>query len=394
MSTIILEPTRVQESEQYLTNPQNDLNSENLPTLNMVEEETEVKKLSWFHWFVTNWLIMDPELIKQDDEKVAKKNYQVQNHDGMKYIYLFGGRLRSIKQKPINLATGIIILIPGILFWIFEAPWLWHNINPSVVILFSYCWALCLNFFIRASTSDPGILPRNIHVPLTLNTLKFNTLGAPDEYFNTISLPYHTDSTNYGVSVKYCPTCHIWRPPRTSHCGTCNSCITTHDHHCIFLNNCVGSRNYKYFLWFLASGIITSSFLVILSFIHLFHYKISKSSSIDHFSSSLSTTPLSLVLVIYGILVGVYPFLLLGFHIFLTSFNMTTREYLNYVRENNKRDIDDRYINVFDTLSVFKNIYINWFGTPKGISNFSLKEVYDPGDTRFQRINPLRSFEN
>ena len=79
----------------------------------------------------------------------------------------------------------------------------------------------------------------------------YKVMGSPpDEYFNTVTLPYwktnndNNDNTkisklanayhSHGVQVKYCGTCHIWRPSRTSHCNTCQQCILNHDHHCIF----------------------------------------------------------------------------------------------------------------------------------------------------------------
>ena len=52
------------------------------------------------------------------------------------------------------------------------------------------------------------------------------------------------EGENIAHRLKYCETCKIFRPPRTSHCTTCNNCIMVMDHHCPFVNNCIGKRNY------------------------------------------------------------------------------------------------------------------------------------------------------
>lgn len=356
------------------------------------ENENNIKEkqsLSLFHKLMANWVLTDPTYV---NNKNNLKNYQIQSHKDLKYVYLFGGRLRTVKQKPFNLICGILIILPGVLYWIFEANWLWNHVHGSLVILFTYFWFLSISFFIKASTSDPGLVSRNIHFPLTLNEQIIPDHAPPDEYFNTISLPYYGDESNFGASIRYCITCHVWRPPRTSHCGVCNSCIVVHDHHCVFLNNCVGSRNYKYFLWFLLSTTIATMLLFIPSFIHLFHYKISNDGvrQISSFHSSVSTYPMSLFLILYGCLAFCYPCMLLFGHLFLTACNLTTREYLNYVRGTHRK----KYINVYDTHSIFKNIYINWLGNPKSISAVSFKSNHEKGDIRFQKIQSFKSFNS
>lgn len=53
--------------------------------------------------------------------------------------------------------------------------------------------------------------------------------------------------------------CHICRcnvSEKAKHCRPCNKCVQNFDHHCQWLNNCVGSKNYKFFLGMVASGLM------------------------------------------------------------------------------------------------------------------------------------------
>jgi len=72
-------------------------------------------------------------------------------------VFCWGGRFQNTQDKPINIGTGLLVLIPGILFFVFSAPWLWHNISPAVPVVFAYIWYICMSSFIHASLSDPGV---------------------------------------------------------------------------------------------------------------------------------------------------------------------------------------------------------------------------------------------
>jgi palmitoyltransferase ZDHHC9/14/18 len=72
-------------------------------------------------------------------------------------VFFWGGRLQNTKHRPINIGTGLLILIPGVLFFIFSAPWLWHNISPAIPIVFAYIFYICLSSFFHASVTDPGV---------------------------------------------------------------------------------------------------------------------------------------------------------------------------------------------------------------------------------------------
>ncbi|CAN3355690.1 palmitoyltransferase Erf2p [Diutina catenulata] len=304
----------------------------------------------WVWWFITNWLVTDPALY-EEYHGAAKKAYQHQPQ----YIYWMGGRWRSAKQRPINVACVVFMVVPAVLYAIFEASWLWHHVSPAVVIVFCYLWLLMFALFMRASTSDPGVLPRHLHYPRLDEP-------EPEEYENTIRFPA---ADGRGVNVKFCPTCKIWRPPRTSHCHTCDVCVIKHDHHCIFLNNCVGHRNYRYFLYFLAAAVAASAFLVATSFVRLSRHR--------PWAQAIRQHPMALVLAVYALIGSVYPLLLLLFHVFLTAHNLTTREYLNYVRG----DHDPEFANVYDTGNVATNWYLNWLGYARGPSVASSTKPLD-----------------
>jgi len=72
-------------------------------------------------------------------------------------VFFWGGRLQNTRDKPISIATGFAVVLPGVLFLVFSAPWLWHNISPAIPIVFAYVYYICLSSFIHASLSDPGV---------------------------------------------------------------------------------------------------------------------------------------------------------------------------------------------------------------------------------------------
>ena len=86
-----------------------------------------------------------------------KKQTNVHEHFDGNTIFFFGGRWQNTRGRPINIATGFFVVLPCVLFFIFEAPWLWHNVSPAVPIIFAYLAYLCVSSFIHASVSDPGV---------------------------------------------------------------------------------------------------------------------------------------------------------------------------------------------------------------------------------------------
>jgi palmitoyltransferase ZDHHC9/14/18 len=100
-----------------------------------------------------------PALTQHDQPKSSTKQKRSYNHEFFtgNTVFFLGGRLQNTYSKPINIATGLFVLIPSVLFYVFSASWLWHNISPAIPIVFAYIFYICMSSFIHASVSDPGV---------------------------------------------------------------------------------------------------------------------------------------------------------------------------------------------------------------------------------------------
>jgi len=152
------------------------------------------------------------------------------------------GRFVSSQRRLEFFGTLLMIIPPYIIYYVFVAPWIWIEIHPAVVAVSIYLMISCLVFLFMAGFSDPGIFPRRKMNP------KMDT-EAKDSYY-TESPERHMIINGKRLTVRWCYTCHFWRPPRSSHCKICDNCVDRFDHHCPWVGNCVGKRNYRVFCGF------------------------------------------------------------------------------------------------------------------------------------------------
>ena len=129
--------------------------------------------------------------------------------------------------KP-TLMTSLAITLPVSLFLGFNSKYMWNNLNESVPLITVVLFIITIIYLIIASFSDPGIILRYSGETEERKEIMLNQMGHLRRY-------------------RFCTTCSIIRPSRSTHCGDCNNCVERFDHHCPWIGNCAGKRNYKYF---------------------------------------------------------------------------------------------------------------------------------------------------
>ena len=322
------------------------------------------------------------------DEKTGQKEPPVEGGKNYEHFtgntfFCLGGRLQNSRDKPVNLLTAIIVIVPSGLFFGYSAPWLWHHISPALPIVYAYLFYVCMSSFIHASAVDPGIVPRNLHPQQDFSEDPL-AVGPPTTDWVMVKLAT-SEVAAMDVPVKYCKTCNIWRPPRCYHCRVCDNCVETLDHHCVWLNNCVGRRNYRYFFSFVTSLTILSLYLFGASLAHVLAYRNRENLS---FHQTVNKWRAPWAMVIYGAVGFLYPASLISYHLFLTGRGETTREFLN----SHKFAKSDRH-RPFTQGNVFVNCAAVLF-RPRPPTYIQFEKPYEQGDQRFNphtRKNRVRA---
>ncbi|KAM6045538.1 palmitoyltransferase ZDHHC18 isoform 1-T1 [Chlamydotis macqueenii] len=230
-----------------------------------------------------------------------------------------GGRLMLARHSGVFALTLGLILATSGLFFAFDCPFLASHLTLAIPIIAAILFFFVVSCLLQTSFRDPGILPRATPSEAADLEKRIDSMGT-----STYRPPARTMEVvinKYVVKLKYCYTCKMFRPPRTSHCSVCDNCVERFDHHCPWVGNCVGKRNYRYFYAFILSLSFLTAFIFACVVTHL-----TLRSQRDGFLATLKTTPAS-VLELVICFFSVWSILgLSGFHTYLVASNLTTNE--------------------------------------------------------------------
>ncbi|CCM00022.1 uncharacterized protein FIBRA_02048 [Fibroporia radiculosa] len=129
--------------------------------------------------------------------------------------FFFGGRILIGGDEPWAFVASLVVVlgITGVWFGT-TCVWWWKHESPVVAAVGAYMCLLTISSMFATAFRDPGILPKDLdrHPPRE---------SGGDQ----APLPRDLRVRAGTVRTKFCATCRVYRPPRSSHCKMCDNCV-------------------------------------------------------------------------------------------------------------------------------------------------------------------------
>jgi len=253
------------------------------------------------------------------NEQKPKKYYQVWG--GRNLMFCSGKFMIGASYVPV-LISFLLLNIPALLQEFLVIPKYEGNTYSGVLGSFIFVHVMTNIFLLKTVFTEPGIIKKINHdfVPSK------EYAKIPSRKSSGKREPVEIALNGHMQKLKYCKTCHLYRPPRASHCHDCDNCVERFDHHCPWIGTCVGKRNYPSFLMFVFFGTVLDAFTFVLSLLRFIVGKNEPNYSGDSLMV-IKHEPYSLISLIYGFLFMFFLLPLLVFHLWLIRSNQTTYDF-------------------------------------------------------------------
>ncbi|XP_037641119.1 palmitoyltransferase ZDHHC18a isoform X1 [Sebastes umbrosus] len=257
----------------------------------------------------------------QPEKKVQRSRRKWEVFPG-KNRFFCDGRIILARQSGVLPLTLVLIVVTCGLFFAFDCPFLVEHLTVFIPVIGGVLCVFVVISLLRTSFTDPGILPRATPDEAADIEKHIDTSGS-----SSYRPPPRTKEiliNQQVVKLKYCFTCKMFRPPRTSHCSLCDNCVERFDHHCPWVGNCVGKRNYRFFYSFIISLSFLTSFIFGCVVTHItLRIRSQEGKSLIQAIQESPASVVELVICFFSIwsIMG-----LSGFHTYLVASNLTTNE--------------------------------------------------------------------
>ena len=281
------------------------------------ENETEIEDESSKDTSLKNTKDIDKICYELKNDNNKKLIITAKDWQGDNYLFLNGRIIMGPCSFRPTLLSLCSISVPVFLFLGYNGAFLKDHISILILLIIVFIYIITVILLIVAAFCDPGIIFRFQLEKKIIEDRKESKIFQ----------------LGYIKKYKFCSSCLITRPNRSTHCVDCNNCVEKFDHHCPWIGSCVGKRNYKYFYFFL----FFLNFLICLIIIFCFFHIIKRITEIvkdnknnnkikNIVSYSLTDVIMSLYIIIYEGITMIFVTGLFIYHSKLVLKNITTKE--------------------------------------------------------------------